>query len=162
MSYTITNVQKKTAKSGKEFIKCVIGDKETVIFSTFPDFANLAENSVVDGDLSKGEPYNGKDQYTLWPLKKQYVPRGNGGSAGMKAAVEAKNTNINKAIDRKEESIKLAGLQRDAVLLVTTFYVEEASTYHNTADKEEFIREKIAYWKKTLDQSYGDGQPFKD
>ncbi len=60
----------------------------------------------------------------------------------MTKAMDKKNENIHAAQDRKHDAIRMAGAQRDAVLMVTTFEKNEK----NLSDVE--LRETIEKWMK--------------
>lgn len=70
------------------------------------------------------------------------------GATGIKEAQARKEQSISKFADRKEESIALAGAQRDAVLIVTSLYSELDSL--PTEDKAEAIKKEILYWHNWL------------
>lgn len=69
-------------------------------------------------------------------------------------AVEKKNKFITETQQNKENSIKTTAIQRDSVLIVTTFYPELA----NAEDKEKKIIEKLSEWKERFNEIYY--QPF--
>ena len=69
-------------------------------------------------------------------------------------AQERKAKHISDAQERKNDSIKAAGIQRDAVLIVTTFYQNLA----NDPDKEAKIAEKLLEWKIKIKDIFD--QPF--
>jgi hypothetical protein len=62
---------------------------------------------------------------------------------------------IGKTMDRKEESIKLAGAQRDAVLIVTNLFP-------NGQETEQEIKEKIIKWRNFFlnDETFNNPPPF--
>ena len=69
-------------------------------------------------------------------------------------AQERKFSSIKQSQEQKENSIKAAGIQRDAVLIVTTFYPSLA----NDPDKEAKIAEKLLEWKIKIKDIFD--QPF--
>lgn len=135
--------------------------KEVSMWGDHPDFPNLKAGASVSGDLTKGE-YKGKEQWTLKPLAKPstFAPR-TSNNAAIAKNMDKKAATIEKAQDRKEESMKLAAIQRDSILLVTSFYPEANAVYENDIPgKEAYLQGRIMEWKKWLEQNYGDGQPF--
>lgn len=163
-NYIIKKFEEKTAKSGTKYAKAALLDVEGNVIenvSIFADYPNypLSVGSQTEGEL-KNKPYNGKDSFSLSPVRTNTLGR-KSNNAAITKAMETKNTNIKEAQTRKEESIKLAAIQRDAVLLTTTFYPEANEVYeHDMPGKEQYIKGRILEWKKWLEQNYGDGQPF--
>lgn len=107
----------------------------------FPNFDGLAPGGTTEGELwvsTAGKKY-------LFP------PKVRGEGMGPRPAwVAKKDTQITKAMDRKEESIekaqdnkheaiRMAGAQRDAVLIATTFYANQSLS-------DEQIEGKVEYW----------------
>jgi hypothetical protein len=158
--YTLSNIKryesKPTAPKPWKKIIATIQDGTTVtIWGSFPNFDALKDGDTVSGDMSVGE-YQGNKQYTLNPIKAPVK-----GNVGIAKAMEKKNENIKEAQERKNDAIKLAAIQRDAVLIVTNFYPEYNEVFKNQLpEKAQAIQERIAEWKRYLEQVYGDGQPF--
>lgn len=158
MVYKILKFEVKQTSTGKTLAKCdLMGDGNEVttgvtIWGDFLGFSSLAIGGQVEGDIVT------KDNF-----KTLYAPRGPKRAAGgvnITKAMETKKENIKEAQDRRDFSIKLAGIQRDAVLLVTTFYPEYNDVGMDSIQKEEAIKARLLEWKKWLEQVYGDGQPF--
>lgn len=150
--------ENKTAKTGKPYKKLSVEDEKGAkfdvnIFSNFPDFANIAPGSVIFGKLTQEGQY--------WNISVDgEKPRSGAGSSFKQAQIEkvmeVKNENIGKVMDRKEESIKLAGAQRDAVLIVTTL-MDNAHQY-----LEEDIEKLIIKWRNWFlnDKEFNSPPPF--
>lgn len=107
----------------------------------FPEFDEIQAGRVVKGTFWKSP--TGK-AYLFAPKEK----KGGMNMSGVKAAQERKSEMITKFADRKEESIALAGAQRDAVLIVTSLYGELENLPHE--DKAEVIKREILYWHNWL------------
>lgn len=80
----------------------------------FPGFADIKPGSVIRGNMYT----NDKGYKTLYPPK---APKARAGGPSI-AMMEKKEKSIEKFQANKEESIREAGAQRDAVQMVTTFY----------------------------------------
>lgn len=129
------------------------GQKGVTFFANWPGFADLKVGDKVDGDLTRSD-YNGKEGWIMNALNKPSSFAGKG-NAAISKAMDKKNENINKSMDRKEESIQLSSSQRDAVLMVTTFYPE----YANIDGKEDMIKTKIRAWRNWLLDEFANEQP---
>ncbi len=124
MKYKINWLERKTLSTGKVKIDATLIDEAGVtidkvtIWDSFPDFANLAPERTVEGDITVKQ--NG--QYTNKTLN---APKTSGGgfnkSAMTEKLMDKKQGNIEKSQDRKEESIIRASCQRDATLLTCAF-----------------------------------------
>ena len=160
--YKIVKLNRLTTKTGKLMIKADLSDVEgnvntgLTIWSDYPNFATLEEGHTTEGDIVvKG------DFKTLYPARTSSPFVRKSGPQAITKAMETKKENIKEAQTFKNESIKLAAIQRDAVLLVTTFYPEYNTAFQDDMPgKEQAIKDRIMYWKKYLEQVYGDGQPF--
>lgn len=117
----------------------------------FPNFNAITLGGTVEGDLWQSSA--GK-----WYLFAPKAPKqGQGGVFKAKVIEEAqvrKESSINRTMDRKEESIKLSSAQRDAVLIVTTFYKDSG------IDAQE-IKEQIVKWRDWfLSEDFNTTIPF--
>ena len=111
------------------------------IWEDFPDFEKITFGSKVVGTIYE------KGQYkTLYPPK---APKEGGNPAYrtklMNDAMERKEKSIGQFQASKEESIKLAGCQRDAVLIVTTMMQTNKPVWG-----EAEIKDQIAQWMNWL------------
>lgn len=157
--YKVGNeVKELTSAKGNVFKKFNIRDDKGVVtegvvsFSSDSLYASLVSGAEVEGILVVSD-YNGKKSYTLkGELKKPNFMQGGGAKM-----VAEKAQNINKAMDRKEESISsfqhnkeegiiLSASARDATLMVTAFVKD-------SFDDEE-IKEKWLMWRKWLLRNY--------
>lgn len=139
--YTINWAERKTTKVGDKFdaaLKDEQGVETTGVTLWAKDWPDAQPGREVEGDLVVKQ--NG--QYTNKTLYKAKT-----WSAGRAAAkpdftkiVEQKNENITRQMDRKEDSIKIAGAQRDATLMVTTFF-------HDGFHTDEELKTKWLSWK---------------
>lgn len=118
--YTLStqNFEKKHLdKLGKDVINTSLKDERGVvtdkvsIWQDFPNFENLKGGDVVEGDIRT----NDKGFHSL---KGAYVAK-NGFGGGAKA-MEQKTQNIEKAMDRKEESIMIASTASMATSILTS------------------------------------------
>lgn len=107
-------------ESGKEYPECTI-------FGNTPNFADLREGSIIEGDLLTND-YNGKQG---WKLS---TPKVGGKSGGNPAAnMEKKEKSIGKAMDRKEASIEKMATFRDATMLTVAWASHVQSEDFTTA-----------------------------
>lgn len=153
-------VENKTTKTNKPYKKLSIEDPagkkfDVNIFSDFPDFANIIPGSVIRGKLEQNGQY--------WNIisETQSKPRG-GASGGFKQAqiekvMEKKSESIAHFQDKKEESIALAGAQRDAVLIVTTMLAKSDSEWKTAKE----VEEQITKWRNWfLSEDFRTPPPF--
>lgn len=115
--YTIDIVDVKTTSAGKEYksvtLKAGTETYEKVsIWSDNPDY-----DAVVEGGKISGEVFKNEKGY--WNFKGATAPKTayKGGAAGINKAMEVKAQNIEKAQDRKDDSIAISGAMRDATLI---------------------------------------------
>jgi hypothetical protein len=142
MNYALDTVEVRRTKTGdKEYKFCTLKTENETFerVSIWPDYAGYA--AVVEGGVVSGEVFK-KGEF--WNFKgENQKPAYTGGKTGaMSKVMETKNSNILAAQDRKHDAIKLAGAQRDAVIMVSTF---EANTPFPT-DVE--LKAKIEAWMK--------------
>ena len=142
----VTNIEIKTASNGNPY-------KTIHISPTFKekDRANIFSDHAMYNDLVEG--YEIPENFLTINAKGYLeivnpnagIKRG-GNSAGIAKAQEQKAIYIKEAQTNKENSIKLAGAARDAVLIVTAFYPELAED----DNKDEKIAAKIEEWRTHL------------
>lgn len=160
MRYSIQTLQVKNIPSlGKKVAEMEVKDIEGntlkgSMWEDFPSFNTMTFGSQFEADLV----YKEKNGYTTGTF---YAPKGLtkrsfGGKADMTKIMDTKAQNIEKSQDRKEEAISKAGAQRDAVLIVTTFYKNLADSDLETVENQ--VKLRIAEWYKYfLNLGY---QPF--
>lgn len=114
MKYQIDWLEKKTTSTGKEKADCTLKDEQgnktanVTIWGDFPNFSALMPGFEVEGDLVPAkDPKYGP---TLYPAK---APRFRSGEN-----LEKKSAMIEKAQDRKEESIAFFNSTNAAIDLV--------------------------------------------
>lgn len=124
MDFIIEVIDERETKDGKKYKSVTLnGGSETYekvsLWSDDPNYASYVEGGRISGDVYK----NAKGYWNFKGLeqKKTYTTRTN----AVTKAVKEKNENIVAAQDRKHDAIKMAGAQRDAVLMVTTFNAKD-------------------------------------
>lgn len=148
MKYTVSTLEKKTAGSGKQYIKATVKDEQGVdhnvtIFSTFPNFDTITFDSVLDADMQiENDPKYGESK-KLWPPKENRPAGG-----GMAKTMAVKSQNIEKAQERKEEGIRVSSTFRDASLIT-------ASMVHAGIIRTEMdIKEEWRKWREWFWNNY--------
>lgn len=156
MKYHLSNIERKETSTGKALIRANIKDTQgattenVTIWSSFPNFANLKDGDVVEGDLEIKVNGNYTNK-TLNPSptgKPVYgAPRASG--SGIKAAQERKQEMVEKAQDNKELGIKVASTINKAVELA----IAEYSSPENKYSLDELVIKWRAFlwnqWEKT-------------
>ncbi len=139
MEYFIETVEEKQKDDKKWKTVTLNGGSQTYErVSIWPDYEGYA--AVVEGAKLVGEVYQ-KGQY--WNFKAATKSAYTGGKTGaMTKVMETKAANISAAQDKKHDAIKMAGAQRDAVLMVTTF--EKNSPFPTDIE----LKQKIEAWMK--------------
>lgn len=133
----ISSEEKVSAKGNKyKRIRIEGNDNELACFSTFSKYSEVIAGAQVDG-LIKEKDFNGKKSYTLEDENKPKV--GGFGGIGVKAAQERKADMIEKAQDRKSESIAYFNSTNCAIELVGK--LDTQSMTHQD------IEEEIIYWR---------------
>jgi hypothetical protein len=140
---------------GKE-LKEVSINKVSKKGELFPSFDELQPGRDVEGELWVSQA--GKNY--LFPPRID-KPRGGASGAFKTAQIEKtmdlKNQNINKALDRKEDGIAIAGAQRDAVLITTTLL----TTGVHKAENESDLKLEIIKWRNWfLSDEFKNTPPF--
>lgn len=137
MEYFIETLELKEAASGKSYKSVTLnGGGETYEkVSLWPETEGY--ESFIEGGKIVGEVYKKGNYWNFKPANAKPAYKGGG---AITKAMEKKNDNIVAAQERKHDAIRLAGAQRDAVLMVTTF---EANTPF-PADNE--LKSKIEAW----------------
>ncbi len=108
-------------KDGEKEYKDVSINRVNKKGETFPGFDDLQPGRDVEGELWESPSH----KWYLFAPRPESTRGGAGGAfkqAQIEKTMDKKNEFIGKTLDRKEDSIRLAGAQRDAVLIVTTRY----------------------------------------
>jgi len=116
---------------------------------TFPNFDNLKVGERVKGNLwvsSAGKRYLFAPDTNKLAGGDYTKPQG-GFKVGMQKMAEEKREFIKDTQETKNSAIREAGAQRDAVLMVTTFYPEFTDATVAT-EKERILKEKYLYWRE--------------
>lgn len=123
---------------------------------TFPNFDSIANGGEIEGELWQ----SGAGKWYL------FAPKQPKSGAFTKKLAEEKQAiiegSVGRVLDRKEHSIALAGAQRDAVLLVTTFYKDIAEDpILGEQERETLLKKKIVQWRDyLLSKDFTDVVPF--
>lgn len=139
MKYNIVWIETKMTKVGKPYASAqlkgedgIVHDK-VAIWSNHPQFNGMVNGGMVEGEIEVGE--RGKNLKWTQTPQRQFTPK--------PTKTEA---NIEKNMDRKEESIKISGAQRDATLMVTTFYPQETDSI--------ILKQRWQEWKSYFISQY--------
>lgn len=110
----------------------------------FPNFSGIITGQDVEGELWTSDA----GKHYLFPPKKK-LDKPNFMKKNIEDAINLKNDNIGKVMDRKEESIALAGAQRDAVLIATTIWnsITSANSNGNNVSGGMNMKEEIIKWR---------------
>lgn len=122
--------------------------------SSWPNFEALAVSLELEGHYV--EKQNG--QYlnkNLYPLKTE-KPKGGG---NVVANMERKEKSIEKTLDRKEDSYKVSGTARDAVMCAIAEYTKKTN---DLTSLEELITKWRAWLWNEYDKEDKDFPPFND
>lgn len=130
----------------------------------FPDFDNLKPGMEVEAELWQSPA----GKWYLFPPKPQTINGGaNRGSGAYKQklveeTMARKESSIREFQGNKEESIRMAGAQRDAVLIVINLYKEIADDLIMTpSEKDAVIKKKIVEWRDYfLSGAFNETVPF--
>lgn len=119
-NYKINWLERKTSKAGKPYTTLTLvkedgSQVDATIFSSFLNYANLKAGDTVEGDL-KGSDYNGKVSYVLEVPNVQ--PRG---SQGFARGNNTRSADIEKAQQRKSDSIAYFNAVNSSIALVSKF-----------------------------------------
>lgn len=163
-TYKIEWIEQKQSAKGTTYHRATLVDEEgnqtenVAIFAGFTGGA-LDLAGTVRGVLVN-KPYNGKPSYTL--NSPGQVPGSGARTASRDAAQARVEKSVEKAQDRKEESIKHSAAQRDAVLLVTTFYRDRfANDPILESELDSFIKKKVTEFRDwLLSDNFTDSIPF--
>lgn len=126
MKYKVLDVRRKTIeKLGKDVLDVSLKAEDGTqtdnvqIWQGFPGFDSITFDCTVEGDITVKQSGNYTNK-TLYPPK---APTGGfkGGMGGIKAAQERKADMIEKAQDRKSESIAYFNAINTAIEFVSTF-----------------------------------------
>lgn len=158
-NYEVVQVEDRELANGKPWKRATLkGADGTIhegvaIWSNFPQFHTIVRGAEVFGIAeNKGKGWS------LSPTGGAPAPRRSGGasSAEIGLNIERKNQGIKEAMGHKDLGIKLAGVMRDATLLVTTFYPEYAAL--PSPQKENVILGMIEKWRGVLLQAWDEGR----
>lgn len=170
MRYKIAWIEQKSTKDGKPKAEAtLVGETESenatgVKVTIWGDFPNYG--AIVNGGMIEGEIVPSRDPKYLPSLKPSVSPkmasRGNFKAEQVERVMDKKNASISQFQDNKEEAIRLASAQRDAVLLVTTFY---KSRWENDpileSEFDVLVKKKIIEWRDWfLSSNFTDVIPF--
>lgn len=143
MNYKITWVENKSNDWKVASLECGGVKTEGVSINrvnkkgeVFPNFDSITLEGTVDGELWNSP--SGK-HYLFAPKVASTGTTGAYKGQQIAKAQETKREDIKEAQGRKEESIALAGAQRDAVLIVTKFNITDWT--------EDHIQEEIIKWR---------------
>ncbi len=154
MKYYVVEVNMTKTPTGKTLHKAELRDEEGVrhegVAMWGSNWPTVEQNSEVEGELNIQK--NGKfTNKTLYP--KTTYKTFQAKPSQINQAMERKETSIAKFTDRKEEAIRMAGAQRDAVLIVTTFGKD-------ILDNDEDIKKQVEKWYKYFVGLQGSDVPF--
>lgn len=150
MKYIISNVTERETTAGKKYLSVTLtaGEEQfekVSLWSDDPDYATFQDGATIKGTLTKNEK-------GYWNFKKEGDKPAYKGGAAISKAMETKATNIEIAQDRKHDAIKMAGAQRDAVLMVTTF--EADAPFPTEAELKAKIEGWMRYFLGLKDQPF--------
>jgi len=156
--HKIESIDFRTSAKGKSYAKAMIDGKEVTIFADFYNFPNLKAGDEVEGEITKGQPYNGKDSYTLnKPVSAPaWATKGPAKASMIAVAQEKKQEGIQKSQDRKEESIKVSATARDATILTQVWANKCDVPFLNAED----IQKKWLEFRSFLDKNFDNSVPF--
>lgn len=120
----------------------------------FPDFDNLRAGGEVEGEIWQSP----KGGWYLFPPRK---PKTGGNPAFKSKQIEEaqnrKRGDIEHFQTNKEESIRLASAQRDAVLIVTT----QMNNWGESVNDNELVQKEIIKWRNWfLSDDFTNAPPF--
>lgn len=123
MKYSIEWLERKETSTGKTKYDATLKNEAGVvtekvtIWDSFPNFSDLKPGTVIDCDVVTKQ--NGKyTNVTAYPSKN---PNGTTRPQGMKAAQERKAEMIEKAQERKSESIAFFNATNNAIVLLEAY-----------------------------------------
>ena len=158
MQYKIQWMENKPTKEGKQRVKASLeeaGGKmitDVTIWGDFPDFENLMIGSFVEGDLvASKDPKYGPNLYPPRQTSTTAQTPRYGASRAPSGALEAAKTtakSVDKAIERKEDGIKISATQRDAVLCAVAEYQEQRRVSVTGESLEKlYLKWREFFWK---------------
>lgn len=165
MKYIIRAIEFKTTSTGKGMAKVSLEGIDSsshdgvAIWEGFPNFTGLAIGSEVEGDISV--KMNGR-----YENKSLYAPRLNnapirrtGASTGIAKLMDKKAENIEKAQDRKNESISFFNSTNSAIQLFTAYQSKAEFPLSDEGTKKFIIEWRnffLSEWKKYEASDDGD------
>jgi len=145
MKYSIQDLTEKEGKTGNKYHLATLREEsEEGTESKVSSFDLIGKK---DGDIVEGEIIQ-NGQYLNFKIKKEYVAKTGGASAGIKVAQERKQEMISKTMDRKEDSFKISATFRDATLLTVVW------SQKTPFPLSQEIEEKWVYFRKWLLKNY--------
>jgi hypothetical protein len=158
LEYTIEWIEVITTSTGKKKADATVKDPqgkttEVNIWEDFPNFAGLMNGSKISGEVVP--PKDPKYKPSLYaPRTPKTGSQSTYKTKLMNDAMEKKEASISHSQDRKEEAIKLASAQRDAVLMVTMINKDRSTS-------ESALKEEIIKWRDWfLSKDFTDVVPF--
>lgn len=113
------------------------------VWSDFPNYANLVAGMSVEGDI-KDSPDGKWHNLVFVSSSVQRPPYGQRSASG--GGKKWTPEDSKKVQEVKDLSFKIAGTQRDAVLIVTTFLPKDSSM--------DFVKSQIEHWRQWLWENY--------
>src|SRR5260221_11350 len=127
------------------------------------DGVNVEASSFDIKDIKVGDTIKGEivknGNFTNFKATKTNIGRSGGNNGAINKAMDKKNESIKGFQENKEISIKLSGAMRDAVLMVTTFYPEASEK--SLIDKEVYLQGRIEKWRRYFLDKHGDETDVK-
>lgn len=164
--YKIDWLQMGKTTTGKEKADATLIDEQgnkvdVTIWGDFPAFNTMMPGAEIEGELKEASNPKWKPSLNA-PRTPKTASGSNFKTLQVEKAQERKESSINRTLDRKEESIALMSAQRDATLIVTTFYKEAISSDPIlSGEAERIIRKKIVEWRDWyLSNEFTDHLPF--
>lgn len=147
MKYTIEWLERKRTSTGKDKIDATLSDGknsiDVTIWDNFPNFTGLMAGQDVEGDVvtKQNGQYTNK---TLYPVKVATTPKF--GASGVSKLMDKKAEQIEKAQERKSESIAFFNATNSAITLVSKLGIESMS--------EAQIRVSVVSWRDWFLKEY--------
>ena len=167
MKYKIDWMEKKETTTGKLKADATVVSEtgestDVTIWSDFPDFPTLAPGSVIEGEIKPALDPKYKPSLSA-PRTSKTASSGGFKQKMIEDTMIRKEASITKFQATKEESIKLAGAQRDAVLLTQTLYGDTISKDPVLGEDEKVAiikRRVIAFRDWLLSDEFQEVLPF--
>ena len=173
MKFKIEWLERKETTTGKKKADATIVDEQgksedVTIWGDFPNFDNLAPGSEIEGEIKPASDPKYKPSLNA-PRTPQKAPGGAYKQKMIEDTMIRKETSIAKFQATKEEGIRMMSAQRDAVLLVTTFYKDRIGNDRvlnqgfSEDEMESILKKKIVEWRDwfLLSKDFNDVPPFE-